>query len=32
MVLINILKVFNRMRSGEFNEAELEEHLNNRGS
>jgi len=31
MVLINILKVFRRMRSGDFNEAELEEHLNKRG-
>ncbi|WP_308279564.1 HoxN/HupN/NixA family nickel/cobalt transporter [Phycicoccus mangrovi] len=29
--LIGIIGVFRRMRHGEYNEAELEEHLNNRG-
>ncbi len=32
VVLRQILGVFRRMRSGDFNEAELEEHLNNRGA
>jgi high-affinity nickel-transport protein len=31
LVLIGIAKVFRRLRAGEFDEAELEEHLNNRG-
>jgi nickel/cobalt transporter (NiCoT) family protein len=31
LVLISILKVFARMRSGDFDEAELEAHLDNRG-
>jgi high-affinity nickel-transport protein len=31
VVLAGILKVFRAMRSGAFDEAELEEHLNNRG-
>jgi high-affinity nickel-transport protein len=31
VVLISILRVFRRMRSGEFNEAELEEQLDKRG-
>jgi high-affinity nickel-transport protein len=30
-VLVGILKVFRRMRQGEYDEAKLEEHLNNRG-
>jgi high-affinity nickel-transport protein len=30
-VLVGIIKVFRRMRQGEFDEAELEEHLNKRG-
>ncbi|MER6817554.1 HoxN/HupN/NixA family nickel/cobalt transporter [Spirillospora sp. NPDC000708] len=30
-VLLGILKVFRRMRHGDFDEAELEEHLNKRG-
>jgi nickel/cobalt transporter (NiCoT) family protein len=31
VVLVGILKVFRQMRRGEFDEATLEEHLNNRG-
>jgi high-affinity nickel-transport protein len=31
VVLAGILKVFGKLRSGHFDEAELEEHLNNRG-
>ncbi|QKE85550.1 HoxN/HupN/NixA family nickel/cobalt transporter [Arthrobacter sp. NEB 688] len=31
VALVGILRVFRRMRHGEFDEAELEEHLNNRG-
>jgi high-affinity nickel-transport protein len=31
LVLINITKIFRRMRSGDYSEAELEEELNNRG-
>jgi high-affinity nickel-transport protein len=31
VVLAGILKVFGKLRSGDFDEAELEEHLNNRG-
>jgi len=31
VILAGIWKVFRRMRTGEFDEAELEEHLNNRG-
>lgn len=31
VALAGILRVFRRMRHGEFDEAELEEHLNNRG-
>ena len=31
IILAGILKVFRDMRSGTYNEAELEEHLNNRG-
>ncbi len=31
LVLIGIVKIFMRMRQGDFNEAELEEQLNNRG-
>src|SRR6195952_5184160 len=31
VVLVGILKVFRRMRRGDFDEAALEEHLNNRG-
>jgi nickel/cobalt transporter (NiCoT) family protein len=31
MVLIGIIKVFRKMRGGEFDEQELEDHLNNRG-
>jgi len=31
VILIGILRVFTRMRKGEFDEAALEEHLNNRG-
>ncbi len=31
VVLLQILGVFRRMRRGEFDEAELEQHLNNRG-
>ena len=30
-VLVSVVKVFLRMREGRYNEAELEEHLNNRG-
>ncbi len=31
VVLVGIIKVFRRMRSGHFDEAELEDQLNNRG-
>ena len=31
VILIGILRVFTRMRQGDFDEAALEEHLNNRG-
>ena len=31
VVLLNIIAVFRRMRTGEFDEAELEDHLNRRG-
>ena len=31
VVLLGIISVFRRMRQGDFNEAELEEHLNKRG-
>ena len=31
VVLLGILRIFRDMRTGEFNEAELEEHLNKRG-
>ncbi|HYO31210.1 MAG TPA: HoxN/HupN/NixA family nickel/cobalt transporter [Nocardioidaceae bacterium] len=31
VVLIGVLKVFREMRRGSFNEAQLEDHLNNRG-
>ncbi len=31
VVLVGIIKVFRRMRSGQFDEAELEDQLNNRG-
>ncbi|GAB2457311.1 HoxN/HupN/NixA family nickel/cobalt transporter [Jatrophihabitans fulvus] len=31
VVLVGIVKVFRRMRTGDFDEAELEEHLNKRG-
>ncbi|MDX6285784.1 MAG: nickel/cobalt transporter (NiCoT) family protein [Frankiales bacterium] len=31
VILLGIVRVFRQMRSGEFDEAQLEEHLNNRG-